>query len=482
MLDKNDKKNLVFFSLICFLFVYPLIQSGIFYRDDLDRAITGQYGWKSLGRPVADLMMRILSASGKKNLDLYPYTIILSILFIAISALFLYKYLEKKEIKHSFFVASLLIFNPYILQNFLYRFDSSGMALAFLLSVIAYTYDNKKSLFTLSIRVISGIIALSIYQPCVNIFIGFAAIDLAIFTIRKENKLNQVIKHLSTKAGEFILFYILYILLVAKIWKNPSSRSAIVSINSDGFDRVMHTIKEPYNLIVAFMHDPVYIYFLIPIIGILTLSLIKTFKAKKLRLISIVYTLLSIFIFYISLLGPTLILQESPVYARTLVSFSVIFIIMAILLIGINEKFKYLVIIPVITVFAFSAQLSNALKEQRNHEDFVFNMISRDLLKIGELNEIRTIGTININERTKIILNQKPAINYFLSPAEEFIASFQLVNKGFTNTNHGYWEEHKNKIIFNNFLSENISPLIQNREYSIYVKDKTAIIRLGNNL
>lgn len=73
MFSKADKKTLLIYSGFALLFIYPIIQSGGFYRDDLDRSITGQYGWRGLGRPVADILMKILSASGHYNLDLFPY-------------------------------------------------------------------------------------------------------------------------------------------------------------------------------------------------------------------------------------------------------------------------------------------------------------------------------------------------------------------------------------------------------------------------
>ncbi|KGL57333.1 hypothetical protein KR94_05900, partial [Pantoea ananatis] len=165
MICKNDKKMLALYAGLALLFIYPLIQAGVFYRDDLDRAITGQYGWRGLGRPMADILMKILSASGHYNLDLFPYTMIASCLFIGAASLMLSKHLVKMDVPNEKLVAALLIFNPFFLQNIAYRYDSLGMSIAFFLAVAAYTYSSSQ-IREYSVKVIAGVLSLTLYQPC----------------------------------------------------------------------------------------------------------------------------------------------------------------------------------------------------------------------------------------------------------------------------------------------------------------------------
>ncbi|MEJ1268524.1 glucosyltransferase domain-containing protein [Pantoea ananatis] len=77
-----------------------------------------------LGRPMADILMKILSASGHYNLDLFPYTMIASCLFIGAASLMLSKHLVKMDVPNEKLVAALPIFNPFFLQNIAYRYDS----------------------------------------------------------------------------------------------------------------------------------------------------------------------------------------------------------------------------------------------------------------------------------------------------------------------------------------------------------------------
>lgn len=477
MFCKNEKKTLALYSGLALLFIYPLIQAGVFYRDDLDRAITGQYGWRGVGRPIADILMRILSASGHYNLDLFPYTMIISCLFIGASSLLLKNHLMKMDVPHPIFVAALLIFNPYFLQNVAYRYDSPGMALAFLLAVLAYTYSDKNLVHETSVKIISGVLALTLYQPCANIFIGLLAVDIIIFGLKKNSTAHQSIKLILKKAVIFILFYLVYMLLFGA--KN-NSRSELIGPNAEGVEKISNTIKSLYNLVLDYFYGPVYIYFLIPALAIAIFAIINSYRHKKTIIPFFIYAVISCFIFLTSLMGPTIFLQDAPVFPRTLVSFSVLLVIIAIPIVYLCPRMKYLSLIPVITAFAFGAQLSSAIKSQREYEDFVFNMISRDVINHQDIKTIITTGQVNINERTKLLIENKPLIDDFLSPASQFLASFQLINKGLTQTTHGYGEENNNNITLQNMVNKGIKPIISNTEYSIYLKDSLAVIKLGN--
>ncbi|WP_439413082.1 glucosyltransferase domain-containing protein [Enterobacter ludwigii] len=476
MNNKDDNKMLLMYSGLALLFIYPLIQAGVFYRDDLDRSITGQYGWRGLGRPLADDLMRFLSASGHYNLDLFPYTAIVSCLFLGISALLLSKHLIKMEVPYPKYIASLLIFNPYLLQNNAYKYDSLGMSLAFLLSILAYTYTNTKLKQEISVKISTGVLALTLYQPCTNIFIGLLALDVFIIAFKAESKPHQILKNICMKAFILISFYVAYMAIFSP---KHNSRSELIKPTTEGFKNLLQTIKNLSNLFSSYFHHPVYIYFLAPLLAIIFLIAMNVYQ-KKLKLFKVV--ILSIFaclIFLISLMGPTIFLVDAPVLPRTLVSFSIIFLFIAIPIVYLSPSLKYLALVPVITAFAFSAQLSSALKSQSEHEEYIFSMISRDLIKHPTIETIVTVGQVSVSERAKLIVKSKPLINYFLSPATQFLASFQLINKGFIQTTRGYGEEDDNKKTLLILRDEGIKPIVSNKEYAIYLKDNLAIIQLG---
>ncbi|WP_369789778.1 glucosyltransferase domain-containing protein [Rouxiella sp. WC2420] len=477
MLCHEDKKTLAIYTGLSFIFIYPLIYAGLFYRDDLDRAITGQYGWRGLGRPAADILMRILSASGHYNLDLFPYTTIASCFFLALSALTFKKHLSKIEVPHAKFVASLLIFNPFLLQSILYRYDCLGMVLGCLLSVVAYTYNNKNTFLRTAVIVVSGTLSLMFYQSSFNIFIGLLAVDIMVSGSKSEIKIHDSLKLIFKKLVIFIFIYSLYRLFLLH---KHIARSELVSFDINGLRQIFDTISSLYALISSYFWGPVFIYFIIPIISMAFLVIFKRGVENKTKLLFYAFSLISILIFILSLMGPMILLKYSPVLPRTLYSFSVLLILIAIPITFYFPKLRYLSLLPVVCSFAFSAQLSSALTSQRNYEDFIFGMIAKDVITHPDIVSTITVGQVNINERTQLILNSKPLVGYFLSPATQFLASFQLINKGLTSTTYGYGEEENNSQVLQKLIIDGVRPEIKNAEYSIYFNKNVAIIKLGS--
>lgn len=476
MFSRYDKKALFIYSGLALLFIYPLIQAGIYYRDDLDRSITGYYGWRGLGRPFADILTRFFSASGHYNLDLFPYTMLASCIFLGASALALSKHLIKSDIPNANIVAALLIFNPFILQNIAYRYDSLGMSIAFFLAVVAYTYKNKNLTIEVATKLIAGVLSLTLYQPCANIFIGLLAIDVIIIATKKDVKVMESIIFLFKKTILFVSFFLIYMLFFSP--KN-NSRAELIHLDQGGLEHLAKTLIALKEMVLSYLYHPVYIYFAIPILISCVFMLIAYRTNIKQIASFILYGAVSFLIFIISLMGPTLLLQDAPVLPRTLVSFSVILVIIAIPIMRFAPRFKYAALIPVIASLAFSAQLSNAMKSQQEYEDFVFSMIAQDIATHKDIASIGTVGQLNKNERARLLIDNKPLIGHFVFPATEFLASYQLVNKGFTQTLHGYGDEQENKNKLSDIIKKGIKPVSSNEYYTLFISDNNAIVFLG---
>ncbi|MCY9798309.1 hypothetical protein B9P84_23500 [Citrobacter braakii] len=476
MFSRYDKKALFIYSGLALLFIYPLIQAGIYYRDDLDRSITGYYGWRGLGRPFADILTRFFSASGHYNLDLFPYTMLASCIFLGASALALSKHLIKSDIPNANMVAALLIFNPFILQNIAYRYDSLGMSIAFFLAVVAYTYKNKNLTIEVATKLIAGVLSLTLYQPCANIFIGLLAIDVIIIATKKDVKVKESIIFLFKKTILFVSFFLIYMLFFSP--KN-NSRAELIHLDQGGLEHLAKTLIALKEMVLSYLYHPVYIYFAIPIL-ISCVFMIIAYRTNIKQIASfILYGAVSFLIFIISLMGPTLLLQDAPVLPRTLVSFSVILVIIAIPIMRFAPRFKYAALIPVIASLAFSAQLSNAMKSQQEYENFVFSMIAQDIATHKDIVSIGTVGQLNKNERARLLIDNKPLIGHFVFPATEFLASYQLVNKGFTQTLHGYGDEQENKNKLSDIIKKGIKPVSSNEYYTLFISDNNAIVFLG---
>lgn len=399
-----------------------------------------------------------------------------SCIFLGASALALSKHLIKSDIPNANMVAALLIFNPFILQNIAYRYDSLGMSIAFFLAVVAYTYENKNLTIDVATKLIAGVLSLTLYQPCANIFIGLLAIDVIIIATKKDVKVKESIIFLFKKTILFVSFFLIYMLFFSP--KN-NSRAELIHLDQGGLEHLAKTLIALKEMVLSYLYHPVYIYFAIPILISCVFMLIAYRNNIKQIASFILYGAVSFLIFIISLMGPTLLLQDAPVLPRTLVSFSVILVIIAIPIMRFAPRFKYAALIPVIASLAFSAQLSNAMKSQQEYEDFVFSMIAQDIATHKDIVSIGTVGQLNKNERARLLIDNKPLIGHFVFPATEFLASYQLVNKGFTQTLHGYGDEQENKNKLSDIIKKGIKPVSSNEYYTLFISDNNAIVFLG---
>lgn len=399
-----------------------------------------------------------------------------SCIFLGASALALSKHLIKSDIPNANMVAALLIFNPFILQNIAYRYDSLGMSIAFFLAVVAYTYENKNLTIDVATKLIAGVLSLTLYQPCANIFIGLLAIDVIIIATKKDVKVKESIIFLFKKTILFVSFFLIYMLFFSP--KN-NSRAELIHLDQGGLEHLAKTLIALKEMVLSYLYHPVYIYFAIPIlIGCVFMLIAYRTNIKQIASF-ILYGAVSFLIFIISLMGPTLLLQDAPVLPRTLVSFSVILVIIAIPIMRFAPRFKYAALIPVIASLAFSAQLSNAMKSQQEYENFVFSMIAQDIATHKDIVSIGTVGQLNKNERARLLIDNKPLIGHFVFPATEFLASYQLVNKGFTQTLHGYGDEQENKNKLSDIIKKGIKPVSSNEYYTLFISDNNAIVFLG---
>ncbi|WP_230326433.1 hypothetical protein [Citrobacter sp. Res13-Sevr-PEB04-36] len=162
---------------------------------------------------------------------------------------------------------------------------------------------------------------------------------------------------------------------------------------------------------------------------------------------------------------------------RTLVSFSALMVIIAIPIMYFAPRLKHFALIPAITSLAFSAQLSNAMNVQYKYD--IFGIIAKDIAGYESIATIGTVGGLDLSERAKLLAENKPLIKHFLSPATEFLASYQLINKGLSQTKHGYDNENENKDQLNNMTSKGAKPVSSNKYYSLFVSGNNAIVFLG---
>src|SRR5690606_25506540 len=112
------------------LYIFPLLLANKYYSDDILRYAAGG-GWSMDGRPVATIIMKILSG-GEKIKDLFPYTLIIGALLLALSGYCISYVSELEKNKKYKLSALLLLVSPFMIENISYRYDVLTIALSVL--------------------------------------------------------------------------------------------------------------------------------------------------------------------------------------------------------------------------------------------------------------------------------------------------------------------------------------------------------------
>lgn len=478
-LFKDNTALLIFFgAALCFIF--PIINADVYYRDDLFRAASGFYGWSMLGRPLTDVIMRVLTNSGDLLIDSSPYTYILSAASIAFASLSLKVYLDKHDVKNSTFTACLLIFNPLFVQNYLYVFDSLSMSLAFMAAVIAYCFECNNKYLSLSIKIFMGVASLSLYQPCFNIFIALCMVDSAIYLINKNELTRDFIKSIFFKALYFLASYALYYLLVANVFIPNNSRSQTIFSVGNPFESLQSTIFSIYSLVSSFFLGTTLPYFMLSVILVAISIAFLLFTKRTTITHALLGASVAITAFLASILGPTYILANAPIMPRAVVTLSMLLVFTSLICSGWMKQAKFLIALVAIPFFVISSHVSNVVSEQRKFEESMFTMIAHDIVNSREhISSVKIIGAAVVSPRAKQLIKEHGELRYFLSPVVGTQASFLLESKGISNIEHPYSSQDKVKSLVESLKNDSSSFISRNDLYSIYRAGSSVIVQLG---
>ncbi|EPH1023038.1 glucosyltransferase domain-containing protein, partial [Enterobacter hormaechei] len=175
-MNQKDLNILKYTSLAGILYILPIVVAGMNYSDDFMRSADGVFGLSIMARPLADLIFKLISLNSSSNISAAPLTHILSILAMGFSVLFLAKSLNRKYNYTDALILSLVIFNPFYIQNLLYKFDSITMSLGVLIASVSVWLCSKQALSTKILSIALLVASLSLYQPCAGIFVAMVII------------------------------------------------------------------------------------------------------------------------------------------------------------------------------------------------------------------------------------------------------------------------------------------------------------------
>lgn len=465
------KNRFAFYTVCCFLFAAPLINNGIYYRDDIFRSVTGVSYWDAYGRNLANWVAYALSLTNKAVIDSYPLGIIIAISSVIFIFYFIIRNNLASKDESVLFPLPLLFISPVFIQNISYRYDSAGMVLSLCMVIAAFFISNESNKIHRVIAVILIIISLFLYQPSANVYLGLMACH-CITKIKSSslNRFDSLLKDSLCFASSYVIYFTLVKYIIGDMKGN---RSDIIQIH-DIPESIIKVIKQTVDILstinIGFISYALYSIIFLFFLG-LVLDLKKHLTSHGFRL-NILDCLLVVtsspLLFLFSIIGISFLIKEGITDVRVLVGLSPLVYILGVVICRMNIKVGMASVISMIFIITtLSFQFSNALKLQREYEERILQNVSMDYLSRNHTaGDVYVVGNIPVDKSVELMVKYQPFIGLILSPMEPWMSSPKLINFGINNSVQSWPEVEKQQRI--NICSNNIRPISSNHLFDVY--------------
>ncbi|CAA0085637.1 Uncharacterised protein [BD1-7 clade bacterium] len=485
-INAEQQRELSFFAAISLIFIYPIIHANVFFRDDLLRSLKGYGSWDFQGRPLADLVQSIAASAFSWHLpDVAPLTQILTVFCLAAAGYSFNQYLKSRQGRGSLIASSLLMLNPFFLANASYRFDAFGMALAFLLSVMAFTQCVKKQnnggRLSLS-SVFLLFCTLCLYQPMINVTLGLLSVEWLIRA--RDGRFKDALYTLCLVTLHAACALIIYYLTIPALYMAENSRSSTIPLSGEGLQMLINNMTVYSNILASYLVGPTFVYLSASVV--LTLALIPNIIRHSSTTWQVIPGLiLGGFIWWLSLFGPFVLLSEPTPTYRTMPTFFFIFVLLALLASWSRFKLRYIAILPIVVAIATSYKLGVALKNQQDFNESVMNMVTYDLVSRSlDQEKIYVIGVPAEAPRNSTVYEANLLIRSLSYPASAWISAGDLLMRGLKNTQFlwsGSHQQHEPQFK-NDLCHSQREPLVVNSFYTLLNADEHVYVMLGTNI
>ena len=380
-ISKKETKLLFVFVLVFFVFATrQLISADILFQDDISRNHDGDRNWISFGRYISEFLS-ILIHSTIKLTDVAPLTQYISIFFMAVSIVILV-YCIDPESKHPYLTMIPLTFlylSPYFQDCFLFRFDSPYMVLAVLFPIIPFIYKDNLYSFSYSIF-ISLILCCMCYQAGSSVYI----ILVIYFTYNKFVKGEKL-----SEIGKFVLCsiiaYAASLLIYQLLFSANTTRS-----DADYYYSTKLTLSAlipnlKYYSSIIFTQTGGLLTKACIFICIALSAFISIKNSKNNKILTLIVFILALILAFALSTGPYIIFETTMLTGRTFMGINCLIAILLYTSFSYlsSEKYLKIAIIPAVlciySSIAYLYTLGNCLSEQKNYNEFRYQMIYDDL-------------------------------------------------------------------------------------------------------
>lgn len=425
--------------MVTALFVLPIMLSGVLYQDDILRAANGEAYWGVLGRPLSDVVVMSLGFGSGFVVDSFPLSLILAGTLLGASSVMLYCRFAISRGIASGLVFSLFSLSPFFLQNLSYHFDSFPMMLGVFLAVLPYS--KMAASWKLAFRLLFGamclVLALSLYQATINVFLSLYAIEIAYVLYSRTGGIDAL-KMSVERAVSAIIGMLVYIKGVAPFFLSKNVHSDLVVNAEQPLKSLSYNVERFWNIASSLLNDSLYmawiLAFAVAVAGLLVLSyrLLRSDFSSLSKIIGLVVLVLGIAVAAFSIVGPFIFVDKTVVAPRVMMGLPGFMLLIGYLASMLSSKRITTVacIIPVMFSLSYSSAYGNASKHQRSLEDKVFYDIASSLPSNLDGKNVYISGQISTAAATDMEFKRFPSLKWMVMPLYNWSGMIMLKHYG----------------------------------------------------
>lgn len=485
---KRDRRFTITLLSLCIIYIIPIVLADRYYVDDLGRSQWGYSSWSTNGRPLADLLMRLLGFGGENIIDISPLTLIFSVLVFVFSAYYYFK----SNFGDTGPVFSAVIFffafaNPFLLENLSYKFDSLPMIIALSLLVFAFVnIGSKTKCWLLSVFVILA--SLCLYQAAIGFFVCLAVMEFvqqyAKATLHPVNVVS-IYKSAIARIMQLLSAYVVYAVFIAPKYVTGdynAIHSKPIELNTHGLSVALNNIHIYASKIInhfGALHYQLFVFFAFLFCCLFILLYKNLHQVGSLTILghvipSVVVFFSPLLMFLSSFLHVSLLAE--PVFAdRTLISFSGVMFFAGWVSFYIVKRWHITLIfvLPIVLFFfVFSYSYGNALKAQNNYDAVLSANIVSDLNRIDLLSSKNVIiyGVQPSSPARDNAMRRYPLIGSLvpLYMSNDWVWGGVLLNQ--------YGMKNKWGVMPSTELLCKMTPLIKRTDYTLWGNESTVVV------
>lgn len=456
------------------LFVLPIMLSGVLYQDDILRSANGEAYWGALGRPISDVVVMALGFGSGFVVDVFPLSLIVATILLCASSVMLYCRFTINRGISSGLAFSLFSLSPFFLQNLSYHFDSFPMMLGVFLATLPYS--KMAASFKISIRLVFGaislVLALSLYQATINVFLSLCAIEIAYVLYSSKNGI-KAFRIAVERAASAVVGILIYMKGVTPFFLSKNVHSDLIVKADDPIKSLSYNFDRFWNIASSLLNSSFYMAWFLALAIALVGLVMLTFKVARSdfslssKIIGIMVFALGIIVTVFSITGPFIFVDKTVVAPRVMMGLPGLMLLIGYLASMQSAKSITTVacIIPVIFSLSYSSAYGNASKFQRSLEDKVFYDIASSLSNKLEDRKVYILGQISTSVASDMQFKRFPSLKWMVMPLYSWSGMVMLKHYG-VDAEMGSLEMVKEK-----------TSDTQKRYFSIYI-DKDIYIKL----